>query len=74
MVSIASISVYCSVAELEPKLFCGTGAGTGAVVSYSGSTASEPKLSFFFFSYNVVSLEDARINKRLISTTTEKYF
>ena len=49
LVSIASIAVYCSVAELEPKLFCGTGAGTGAVVSYSGSTASEQKLSFFYF-------------------------
>ena len=36
---------YTSVAE--PKLFCGTGAGTGAVVNNIGSgfTAPEPKLS-----------------------------
>ena len=42
-------SLLCSVAEpepVEPKLFCGTGVETGAVISYfgSGSTALEPKL------------------------------
>ena len=33
---------------LEPTLFCGTGAKTGAFIIYfgSGSTAPEPKLSF----------------------------
>ena len=34
---------------VELKLFCGTGAGTGAIISYfnSGSTAPELKLSFY---------------------------
>ena len=49
---------------MEPKLFCGTGARTGAIIIYigSGSTAPEAKLSFYeIFYYIVVSLEDARI-------------
>ena len=40
-----------SVAEpepVEPKLFWGAGAGTGAVIIYFGSGAPEPKLSFYF--------------------------
>ena len=55
--------------DLEPLL----------AISGSGSTAPEPKLQYLFnyyiFYYNVVSEEDARINKiKTISTTTEKYY
>ena len=49
--SVCSTVFSTSVVEpepVEPKLFWGIRAGTGAIVNYfgSGSTAQEPKLSF----------------------------
>ena len=45
--------LFISVAEpepelVEPKLFCGAGAGTGAVISNFGSGSAVPELKLYF--------------------------
>ena len=59
---------------VEPKLFWG--AGTGAVISYSGSAAEIIFLLMILVILlycTVVSLEDARMNKNLYPTTAQQY-
>ena len=66
-----STTLVAEPEPVDPKLFGDIRAG--AIISYFGSGTKNYLLNKYV-TYNVISLEDARIKKKLNSTTTEKYF